>query len=206
MGRLEDEIFLLRHLATTRMAAIDAGANQGYYSYCLSKIFTNVVAFEPNGHIIGALVRYDARNIRVHNIALSSSRGSLTLYIPVVGGVEYPGWASVDSDNLPGCEVFKVFEVESRPLDDFRLSDVSLMKIDVEGHEMEVLQGGRETIQRNRPVILIEIKCKNRARAARFLEDLEYLPYVACGRHLHPLEESLSHYQGSRETFIFKPV
>jgi len=47
--------------------------------------------------------------------------------------------------------------VTIKRLDDLQLDNISLIKIDVEGYELEVFEGGRETIQRNRPVILIEI-------------------------------------------------
>jgi FkbM family methyltransferase len=48
-------------------------------------------------------------------------------------------------------------KVTIKRLDDLDLDNISLIKIDVEGYELEVFEGGQETIQRNRPVILIEI-------------------------------------------------
>jgi hypothetical protein len=47
--------------------------------------------------------------------------------------------------------------VELLTLDQLHLSNVSLMKIDVEGMEDQVLDGAKETILKNRPIILIEI-------------------------------------------------
>ena len=43
-------------------------------------------------------------------------------------------------------------------LDDFRFSNVGAVKIDVEGHEEEVLLGARETITANKPVLFVEIE------------------------------------------------
>jgi FkbM family methyltransferase len=48
-------------------------------------------------------------------------------------------------------------EVMMKTLDSFKLENVSLLKIDVEGYEDYVLLGAKETIMRNRPVILIEL-------------------------------------------------
>ena len=46
---------------------------------------------------------------------------------------------------------------ELRALDGFGFERVSLLKIDVEGYENEVLEGAVDTIRRNRPVVVIEI-------------------------------------------------
>ena len=43
-------------------------------------------------------------------------------------------------------------------LDDYALDDVDLIKIDVEGYEFFVIQGGEATITRNRPVMIVEQK------------------------------------------------
>ncbi len=45
-----------------------------------------------------------------------------------------------------------------KTLDDYAFENVCLVKIDVEGHELEVLKGGVQTLQRERPVILVEIE------------------------------------------------
>jgi len=48
-------------------------------------------------------------------------------------------------------------EVPLRTLDSFDFKDVSFVKIDVEGSELEVLEGGRRTISRDRPHLLVEL-------------------------------------------------
>jgi hypothetical protein len=56
-------------------------------------------------------------------------------------------------------------------LDDFGFQECSFLKIDVEGHEVEVLQGAIETIARTRPRILIEVRGKNLATVDSLLAD-----------------------------------
>lgn len=48
-------------------------------------------------------------------------------------------------------------DVQVKRLDDFGIADVDFIKIDVEGHELEVLKGGAATIERYRPVLLMEV-------------------------------------------------
>jgi FkbM family methyltransferase len=47
-------------------------------------------------------------------------------------------------------------------LDDIKIRNVSLIKLDVSGYELEVLEGGKQTIKANRPVILMKILEKDR--------------------------------------------
>jgi hypothetical protein len=49
------------------------------------------------------------------------------------------------------------FEVVVRTLDSYAFEEVRIIKIDVEGSEMEVLDGGRETIRRYRPPLIVEL-------------------------------------------------
>jgi hypothetical protein len=64
--------------------------------------------------------------------------------------------------------------VRIRPLDHWNLSGVAFVKIDVEGHELEVLRGAEQTLRRNRATILVEVKPPNRAAVADFLAGLGY--------------------------------
>ena len=49
------------------------------------------------------------------------------------------------------------FAVEVRTLDSYAFRDVRVIKVDVEGSEMDVLEGGRETILRDRPPLIVEL-------------------------------------------------
>ncbi|MEM7197217.1 MAG: FkbM family methyltransferase, partial [Pseudomonadota bacterium] len=90
-----------------------------------------------------------------------------------------------------------VMDVQIRPLDSFDLPAPDLLKIDVEGMEMEVLQGAKETITRNRPHIFIEVGKDNipqfdtwvRAHNYTIFEDVDYRSFR--NFLLHPQEQKL---------------
>jgi FkbM family methyltransferase len=153
-GDLEAELSLLDSLVGTRKCAVDVGANIGFYSFVLSGLCDRVEAFEPIPACADVLCAFGAKNIRVHRVGLSSSGGDRPLRVPVVGGHPQALSASF-SRNYENQEEWLV---PVRRLDDYRFADVSFMKIDVEGHEREVLDGGRETILREKPRLLIEIE------------------------------------------------
>lgn len=203
MSRVEPELLLLdRITGGGGGVALDIGANQGYYSYVLSRWFGKVVAFEPNPAVVTRLLRYGAPNVEVHNVALSSSAGELELFVPIVNGVEQHGWASFNPGNLPGAAELRVMKVPVRPLDSFGLAGVSFVKIDVEGHEPAVLEGAVETFRGSRPVVLIEVKEDNRETVFRFFRELGYEPHRLVGGRVVPLAESGG---AGGENYIFKP-
>ena len=152
--KLDSEITYLEDLVSQNGRAIDIGANKGLYSYPLSKLCKVVEAFEPQPWSAEIIVQSRINNIKVHNTALSDSKGKLTLYIPIIRGKPYSALASLQE---PDCE-HKDIEVSIKCLDDYNFQDVSFIKIDVEGHESQVIKGGRETILREKPILLVEIE------------------------------------------------
>lgn len=151
---LEEEMGLLKDLVGGGEVAIDIGANIGFYSYALSKICTRVEAFEPNPKCLDVLKAYNAKNIGTHNEGLSSQSGFLELHIPVVNGKEMAGHGSVNGLNI--AHVSRKITVSK--LDDYEFKQVSFIKIDVEGHELEVIRGAKDTLLREKPNLLIEIE------------------------------------------------
>ena len=66
------------------------------------------------------------------------------------------------------------YMVKTKTLDSFNLSGIDFIKIDVEGYELHVLSGGRETIAKNKPKLYIEIWNSNLRSASYILSEMGY--------------------------------
>lgn len=163
----EKELRLLRHIVDPRRVSVDVGAAKGTYTYWLQKCSKHVYAYEPNP-INFRFLSCASGNVTVNNCAISSTTGTSTFRIQKVAGHKpsksKPGeefWyddlgGSLRPEKI-GCD-YREFEVQTRRLDDEELGDVGFMKIDVEGHEFEVLEGARGLLESSRPVLQIEIE------------------------------------------------
>lgn len=153
-GRLDPEMHYVNGLLVSRRRFIDVGANSGLYSYHFSANFKYVDAFEPIPEITFRLANSKKKNIKRHFCALSNTDGELQFYIPLHDGVLRSALASLEPREGP-CErrIVKV-----KKLDDFKFDDVDLIKIDVEGHEFDVIDGATETIKKTYPILIVEIE------------------------------------------------
>ncbi|MGB3494893.1 MAG: FkbM family methyltransferase [Elainellaceae cyanobacterium] len=161
VGKLEDELLQLETLISSKKRAIDIGANRGLYTYALAQVCEVVEAFEPQPSCTKAIAAYSKafrKQINIHNCALSSSRDELTLNIPVIRGrLRTTLSTGLASFQQPKCE-YQSIQVPVHRLDDYDFQNVSFIKIDVEGHEREVIAGAKETITREKPVLQVEIE------------------------------------------------
>jgi FkbM family methyltransferase len=144
---------------------LDIGANRGIYTYWMSKkVGSNgrVISFEPQPEL-GAFLRdltksFKLDNVTIQNKGLSDKAGKLALFRNFVGS----GGARLAQagEELPeNGELHKV-EVEVTTLDTFfqdkALKNLAFIKCDVEGHELLVFRGGKETLKKHMPTILFE--------------------------------------------------
>ncbi len=153
----EPELAILAKLLPRGGTAIDVGANLGMFAYALADIADRVVAFEPNpdyAFFARSMLRGRAE---VHALALSNARGRGTLYVPLSDEGTVLHLAGSLKRTHSQFRRIMTHEVEIRTLDEFGFMDVRFIKADVEGSEREVLDGARETIARDRPLILLEL-------------------------------------------------
>jgi FkbM family methyltransferase len=109
------------------------------------------VAFEP----LPALARSLAERfptVDVRNTAVSDAAGEAGF----VHVATRPGWSGFRQRPYPGDERIERITVRTERLDDVVGERVALIKIDVEGAELGVLEGARATLARDRPVVVFE--------------------------------------------------
>ncbi len=157
---------------------IDIGANIGWDSLMFSD-FGPVHCFEPIFHEIvekNIQANLDAVNypIRLYPYGLSSSEQTINMYMPcrtADGQCNYGG-TSVYQDERSPEGVPAVF----KRLDDVYSGVPSVMKIDVEGHELEVLRGAKTIIAQHKPSMFIEIlnRDEHTCEITKFLKTLGY--------------------------------
>jgi FkbM family methyltransferase len=155
----EKEIGLVPFLAKSDKLSLDIGANKGVWSYAMLPHSLGVHAFEPNPKSLETLKSWGKTKLTIHDIALSNQTGTATLYVPKGLRSNYSNQGS--SLVLTRTEGHGSVTVDTKRLDDLLITNIGFMKIDVEGFEQQVLQGAVETLQRERPNLVIEIEEKH---------------------------------------------
>lgn len=183
MGKPEAELDLLPILVDPNRIAVDIGAHSGLYSEALSKIATHVIAVEAIPPLAQNLQRL-LPHVEVINAAISDKDGEITLAMPE----GHLGLASVAHANFAGSARVNKINVPARSLDSIlqsRSDAVGFIKIDVEGHELAVLEGARKTIASHRPVMLIEAEERHQLGTVKalfnYFSDLNYSGFFLDG-------------------------
>lgn len=171
----EREVRHLPRFVRGGTVAIDVGANWGIWTYGMvrSGLFERVLSFEPNPGLALELESAALPGVELRTEAASAGCANLELKVPVRGGQVLDGWGTVEADVVLEAEEIRSFVTSSRTLDSLQLSGVSFIKIDVEGHELAVLNGARETIRTWRPDCLVECKGTRMAEAESFFRELD---------------------------------
>lgn len=172
-----DEVALaLRTLALRRahhgdgVVAIDCGANIGVHTIEWANAMTgwgSVLAIEAQERVFYALAGNIAINncfnARALNVAVSAQGGAMR--IPVVDHTRPASFGSLELKGGSHAEFIgqavdysdaATVEIETIALDDLALQRLDFIKMDIERMEMDALQGAAATIDRCRPVILVE--------------------------------------------------
>ena len=133
--------------------ALDVGARKGESWENMCPDFDQIHSFEPRREyhsifkqMLASRPEYADRS-KLHGIALGETVGEVNMFGAVI----------VDKENCPSYALNdRTRIIKQKQLDNFNFENVDYIKIDVEGHELNVLKGGIETLQRCRPVVVIE--------------------------------------------------
>jgi FkbM family methyltransferase len=131
---------------------IDVGANVGHYTWRLANHLGptgRVIAFEPIPETFATLTGNlcGMKNVTLLNLAASNDCGRVAMELP-----------SDDPENFYRASISTTgtYSVLTMPLDALDLDACALLKIDAEGHDLQVLQGAANLIDRFRPIVIVE--------------------------------------------------
>ena len=158
--------------------AVDMGAYIGTHTMSLIDVVGTkgkVVAFEPqpwayNG-IKKTLSKNGIKNTRVINAGVSDKKDKLRFCS------DSSGSSSLCQERRPSDKWKEVYDVPVMTLDSLKLKNVSVMKVDVEGHELNALLGSKKTIMDSKPVILLEVWRKRTNRLQKIKEFFKSVNY-----------------------------
>jgi FkbM family methyltransferase len=173
------------------MVVLDAGAHEGQYTVLAAKRVGStgqVIAVEPDYRARKRLIRNVElnrfSNVSVVPLALSSQRGSASLFRPSAPALYGQAslrraWLASGSVDVATVQTERLDAV----LDELHCRRLNIIKVDVEGFERQVLDGGTKTIADNHPVVIFEVndvRVENgdhNAPAMDLLRDLGYRIY-----------------------------
>lgn len=134
--------------------AVDIGAHEGEWTYTLSHWFTQVWSFEAQMELAVQLAGAVPSNVNVVPLALAN-RPELRQFTRYANSAHLS--ALFDNGGIDTGEPVGKVSLVCGMLDMFNLVDVELIKIDVEGAEVDVLQGAKQIITLERPLLVIEV-------------------------------------------------
>ena len=159
----KESLGLWINLCKNSSVIFDIGANTGIYSLiakCQNPA-SKVYAFEPVKRVFEKLQQNVSLNnfeINCYELAVSNFNGKAVIYDTIT---EHTYSVTVNQNLNPAGTHTETFEISTITLDTIieqeNLSKIDLMKIDVETHEFEVIEGYSKYIKRDEPTILIEI-------------------------------------------------
>lgn len=133
--------------------AVDLGAHVGTWSRLLSARFQRVIAAEPSLDTFACLeanmLGFGCANVECLNVAVGAAPGMVSMALIA---------KEVQRGNTGARYVQDGGSIPRVTVDSWKLDGVGFLKIDVEGSELQCLQGAAETLQRCKPIVLFEAK------------------------------------------------
>jgi FkbM family methyltransferase len=165
---------------------IDVGANIGVFTIAFSRFFDRTIAIEANPNTFAILqaniLLRELSRVKPLCVAASNASKASTIFVSADGSL---GGATMNphQHKLP-----KLINIECRPLDDIVDEcgsgvHVGMVKIDVEGHELNVLEGARKTLSFHHPFVLFEaLNPPEATRCVKLLAECGYTRFFTFKR------------------------
>ncbi len=193
----EIELLLIPFLLKKDSIFFDVGANIGTYTYKASNCIPekNIYAFEPIPSSFIKLQRAFSK-VNLYNLAFTANTTNTTTQfkIPSINGNAMQTRGSLNINYTEPDETSaEIIEVNIDTIDNFtnknKLNKVDFIKIDVEGHEEEVIKGALQTLQSFKPILQVEIEQRhNTFHITKIFERLEAIGYLSYYFTPHLLE------------------
>lgn len=181
------ELSLVRRYLRGGGDFVDVGAHIGMYTVAAALALRGrgrVLAFEPNPHARAQLETNLALNrcdgVVVSERAVADVVGGATLHLP---GTPDPSFSSLEPRRFPASDSVQVLTTTLDTEVAVAALRPAMIKIDVEGSELRVLDGMERTLEA-RPVLLVEVSAASGTEIARLLESLGYRAYRVSRRRL----------------------
>lgn len=188
----EKEYSLVELIKKNSPVILDIGAHKGESIKNFLKYKPNafIHSFEPNKKLSEILKKRFQLNkkIIIYDSAVSDKK-NLKLFTPIIKGYPFTGLSSIKKENaIERLEKFYSFNFEEKNLfsakkiktitiDELSLKP-DLIKIDIEGHEFEALKATKKTIDKYRPLIIIEFNENSFLSCEKFLRKLNYQAFL----------------------------
>ena len=169
---LKNSLLLMEKFSISTPTIIDVGANYGFISLALSSNLakeSSFFSFEPHPQLVDAfkksLLKNNIKNIHIENVAVGDINSKIK--INLLG----------QTSNIleTGVNIVERIEVNQIVLDDFfRDNNIKpdYVKIDVDGYELNVLKGLQDTINKYKPIIVVETN--DSEEVLQFLKNCNY--------------------------------
>ncbi len=186
----DDAVFVIDLLRAGDLF-VDVGANIGFYTVVAARRGARVEAYEPTPEAAAICEHVVELNkvgslATIHQVACGASSGTTRF----TTGLDISN--HVVAGDAPGIDVpMSTLDEQLAGLD----AELCMLKIDAEGHDLDVLRGGVAAIERLRPAILVEIWTGGGGPLA-VLEPLGYRPYIYDRASRELSEISAGHHQG----------
>lgn len=188
---------------------LDIGANIGVMTYYFAKKLpqTAVHSFEPVPDNLKVLLRVKSKfglfNVKIHPYALGDKAGKVTMIMPEFKKVYLHGLSYIQQERNESKGT--IYDVDLKNLDElveFEGVKINAVKIDVEGYELNVLEGAGRLISKNRPLIYCELwENDNRKKSLELISKLDYKIFIN-------QKKNLKEYVGQKgfQNFFFIPA
>ncbi len=210
----EKDFFAFLKQIPENTAVLDIGSNIGIMTVHLARSVKNtmVYCFEPMPNNIEAFKRviryFKLNNVELFETALGNAEGTVEMVMPVIDAVRMQGLSHVVHSSIPENNEGERVTASLKKLDSIKAihtnaKRIGAIKMDVENFEYFVLDGARELLIKNKPVVYTELwDNENRKKCFDLFKELNYLSFVVIDNKLVRFDNALH----KTQNFIFMPA